>query len=83
MTAQYSDCARVHANAPFIGTCDGDYLCLSLSLSPYHGTSVMASVNYRRRAGNLIDRDKRSNCREGRARPVAIFFTAPKCEINL
>lgn len=47
---------------------------ISVSLSPYHGTSVMASVNYRRRAGNLIDRDKRSNCRGGRARPVAIFF---------
>lgn len=36
-----------------------------------------ASVNYRRRAGNLIDRDKRSNCVGGRAAPsAAIFFIA-------
>lgn len=34
---------------------------------------AMASVNYRRRAGNLIDRDKRSNCRGARARPARNF----------
>jgi len=41
----------------------------------------MASVNYRRRAGNLIDRDKRSNCRGGRARPVAIFLPRPSAKL--
>lgn len=47
----------------------------------------MALVNYRRRAGNLIDRDKRSNCWEGAARTyidiyIYFFFHVARYEIN-
>lgn len=45
------------------------YRHLCQRLSRHRGTRVMASVNYRRHAGNLIDRDKRSNCRGGGTRP--------------
>lgn len=78
MIARYTE-RTIHANAPFIGTC-------AERLSRHRGTRVMALVNYRRRAGNLIDRDKRSNCWQGGARTysryIYFFFRVARYEIN-
>jgi hypothetical protein len=75
--------ARVHANAPFIGTLATEII------RARRDARLTASVNYRCGAGNLIDRDKRSNCRGGGgggggARPAAIFHRrARRSGINL
>lgn len=59
------------------------YRHLHQRLSRHRGTRVMALVNYRRRAGNLIDRDKRSNCRGRRCSSAPLyFFHVAKYEIN-